>query len=73
MPSVMSGLGDFYIKDDDSCCVMMFIVYCLMLYIIYVTLIMSLWIYCLVAIFAEFDMDSLLLFPPYPSEDVLGL
>ena len=37
-----------------------------MLYIIYVTLIMRLWdLYNLVAILVEFDMDSLLLFPPY--------
>jgi hypothetical protein len=35
-----------------------------MLYIIYVTLIMSFWdVYNLVAIFVEFDMNSLLLFP----------
>ena len=40
-------------------------VVCLMLYIIYVTLIMRLWdLYNLVAILVEFDMDSLLLFPP---------
>ena len=37
----MSGLGDIYMKDDDSCCVNILIVYCFMLYIIYVTLIMS--------------------------------
>jgi len=37
-----------------------------MLYIIYVTLIMRLWdLYNLVAILVEFDIDSLLLFPPY--------
>jgi len=37
-----------------------------MLYIIYVTLIMRLWdLYNLVAILVEFDMDSLLLFPPH--------
>jgi len=60
----MSGLEDIYIKGDDSCCVKILIVYCLMLYIIYVTLIIRLWdLYNLVAIFAEFDMDSLLLFP----------
>jgi len=39
----MSGLGDFYIKDDDSSYVNMLIDYHSMLYIIYVTLIMSLW------------------------------
>jgi len=62
--TVRSGLGDIYIKDDDSCYVKMCIVYCLMLYIIYVTLIMRLWnLYNLVAILVEFDMDSLLLFP----------
>jgi hypothetical protein len=39
-------------------------VYRFMLYIIYVILIMSLWdLYYLVALLAEFDMDSLLLFP----------
>jgi len=37
-----------------------------MIYIIYVTLIMRLWdLYDLVAILVEFDMDSLLLFPPH--------
>ena len=64
--TVRSGLGDIYIKDDDSCVLNMFIVYCLMLYIIYITLIMRLWeLYNLVAILVEFDMDSLLLFPPH--------
>jgi len=49
----------------------MLIVYCLMLYIIYVTLIMRLWdLYNLVAILVEFDMDSLLLFPPYLKRSV---
>ena len=44
----------------------MLIVYYLMLYIIYVTLIMRLWdLYNLVAMLVEFDMDSLLLFPPH--------
>ena len=63
--TVRSGLGDIYIKGDDSCCVKILIIYCLMLYIIYVTLIMRLWeLYNLVAILVEFDMDSLLLFPP---------
>ena len=38
--TVMSGLGDSYIKGDESCCVKILIVYCLMLYIIYVTLIL---------------------------------
>jgi len=71
--TVMSGLRDSCIKGDDSCCVKTLIVYCLMLYIIYVTLIMRLWhLYNLVAILVEFDMNSLLLFPPY-SEGVLGL
>ena len=47
-------------------CVKILIIYCLELYIIYVTLIMRLWeLYNLVAILVEFDMDSLLLFPPY--------
>ena len=65
MLTVRSGLGDIYIKDDDSCVLNMLIIYYLMLYIIYVTLIMRLWeLYNLVAIFVEFDMDSLLLFPP---------
>jgi hypothetical protein len=46
----------------------MLIVYHFMLYIISVTLIMSLWdLYYLVAMLAEFDMDSPLLFPPHPS------
>ena len=64
--TVRSGLGDIYIKGDDSCVLNMLIVYCLMLYIIYVTLIMRLWeLYNLVAILVEFDMDSLLLFPPH--------
>ena len=64
--TVRSGLGDTYIKDDDSCVLNMLIIYCLMLYIIYVTLIMRLWdLYNLVAILVEFDMDSLLLFPPH--------
>ena len=59
--TVRSGLGNIYIKGDDSCVLNMLIVYCLMFYIIYVTLIMRLWeLYNLV----EFDMDSLLLFPP---------
>ena len=63
--TVRSGLGDSCIDDDDSCVFNMLIVYCLMLYIIYVTLIMRLWeLYNLVAILVEFDMDSLLLFPP---------
>ena len=66
MLTVKSGLEDFYIKDDDSCYVNMFIIYCFMLYIIYVTLIIRLWDLCnLVAILVEFDMDSLLLFPPH--------
>jgi len=64
--TVRSGLGDIYIKGDDSCVLNMLIAYRLMLYIIYVTLIMRLWeLYNLVAILVEFDMDSLLLFPPY--------
>jgi len=63
--TVRSGLGVIYIKVDDSCVLNMLIVYCLMLYIIYVTLIMRLWdLYNLVSILVEFDMDSLLLFPP---------
>ena len=66
MLKVTSGLGDSCIKGDESCCVKILIIYCLMLYIIYVTLIMRLWdLYNLVAIIVEFDMDSLLLFPPY--------
>jgi len=65
MLTVTSGLGDSYIKGDDSCCVKILIIYCLMLYNIYVTLIMRLWaLYNLVAILVEFDMDSLLQFPP---------
>jgi len=40
--TVRSGLGDIYIKGDDSCVLNMLIVYCLMFYIIYVTLIMRL-------------------------------
>ena len=69
MLTVTSGLGDSYIKGDESCCVKILIVYCLMLYIIYVTLIMRLWeLYNLVAILVEFDMDSLLLFPHTPQE-----
>ena len=64
--TVMSGLGDSCIDDDDSCVFNMSIIYYLMLYIIYVTLIMRLWeLYNLVAILVEFDMDSLLLFPPH--------
>jgi len=39
----MSGLEDFYIKDDNSYCVKILIVYCFMHYIIYVILIMRLW------------------------------
>ena len=63
--TVTSGLGDSCIDDDDSCVLNMPIIYYLMLYIIYVTLIMRLWeLYNLVAILVEFDMDSLLLFPP---------
>ena len=63
--TVRSGLGDIYIKGEESCVLNMLIVYYLMLYIIYVTLIMRLWeLYNLVAILVEFDMDSLLLFPP---------
>jgi hypothetical protein len=59
-----SGLGDIYIKDDDSCFVKMLIYLSIMLDIDYVTLIMSLWdLYYLVVMLAEFDMDSLLLFP----------
>jgi len=65
MLTVKSGLGDSCIKGDDCCCVNILIVYCLMPYIIYVTLIMRLWeLYNLVALLVEFDMDSLLLFPP---------
>jgi len=64
--TVRSGLGNIYIKGDDSCALNMLIIYCLMLYIIYVTLIMRLWeLYNLVAILVEFDMDSFLLFPLY--------
>jgi len=64
--TVRSGLGDIYIKGDDSCCVKMCIVYCLMLHIIYVTLIMRLRdLDNLIAVLVEFDMDSLLLFSPY--------
>jgi len=63
MLMVKSGLGDSYIKVDDSCCVKILIVYCLMLYMINVTLIIRLWdLYNLLAILMEFDMDSLLLF-----------
>jgi len=67
--TVMSGLGDSCIKGDDSYCVKILIIYCLMLYIIYVTLIMRLWeLYNLVAILVEFNIDSLVLFPPIPQE-----
>ena len=63
--TVRSGLGDIYIKGNDSCVLNMLIVCCLILYIIYVTMIMRLWeLYNLVAILVEFDMDSLLLFSP---------
>ena len=63
--TVKSGLGDSYIKGDNSCCVKILSIYFLMLYIIYVTLIMRLWeLYNLVAILVEFDMNSLLLFSP---------
>ena len=66
MLTVTSGLGDSYIKGDESCCVKKLIVYCLMLYIIYVTLIMRMWdLYYLVAILAEFVLDSFLLSPPH--------
>ena len=66
MLAVTSGLGDSYIKGDESCCVKILIVYCLMLYIIYVTLIMRLWdLYNIVVILAEFVLDSLLLSPPH--------
>jgi hypothetical protein len=59
-----SDLGDIYIKDDDSCFVKMLIYLLIMLYIDNFTLIMSLWdLYYLVVMLAEFDMDSLLLFP----------
>ena len=64
--TVKSGLGDSCINGDDSWVLNMPIIYYLMLYIIYVILIMSLWeLYNLVAILVEFDMDSLLLFPPH--------
>jgi len=67
--TVMSGLGDSCIDDDDSCVLNMPIIYYLILYIIYVTLIMRLLeLYNLVAILVEFDMDSLLLFSPYLGE-----
>ena len=63
--TVKSGLGDSCIDDDDFCVLNILIIYCLLLYIIYVILIMRLWdLYNLVAILVEFDMDSLLLFPP---------
>ena len=66
MLPIVSSLEDSYTKGDDSCCVKILIVYCFMLYIIYVILIMSLWdLYNLVAIFTEFDIDSLLLFSLY--------
>ena len=59
--TVRSGLGDIYIKGDDSCMLNMLIIYCFMLYIIYVTLIMRLWeLYNLVAILVEFDMDCVI-------------
>ena len=61
--TVRSGLGDIYIKGDESCVLNMLIVYYLMIYIIYVTLI-------IVSILVEFDMDSLLLFPPYITRSV---
>jgi len=64
--TVTSGLGDSYIKSDESCCVKKLIDYCLMLYVIYVTLIMRPWDpYYLVAILAEFVLDLLLLSPPH--------
>jgi len=63
---VTSGLGDSYIKGDESCYVKKLIDYCLMFYIIYVTLIMRPWdLYYLVVILAEFVLDSLLLSPPH--------
>ena len=63
--TVKSGLGDSCIDDDDSCVLNMPIIYYSMLYINYVTLIMRLWeLYNLVAILVDFDMESLLLFPP---------
>jgi len=63
---VTSGLGDSYIKGDESCCVKILIVYYLMLYIIYVTWIMRPWdLYYLVVILTEFVLDSLLLSPPH--------
>ena len=50
--TVTSGLGDIYIKCDDSCCVKI------------LTLIMRLWdLYNLLAILVEFDMDSLAISP----------
>jgi len=61
-----SDLGDIYVKGDDYCRVKILIVYYFMLYITYVTLIMRLWdLYNPIAIFVEFDMNSLLLFPPH--------
>ena len=64
--TVKSGLRDSCIKGDDFCVLNMLIIYCLRLYIKYVTLITRLWdLYNLVAILVEFDMDSLLLFPPH--------
>jgi len=70
--TVTSDLGDSYIKGDESCCVKILIVYCLMLYIIYVTLIMRAWdLYNLVAILAEFVLDSLLLSPPHLGRSIV--
>jgi hypothetical protein len=57
----MSGLGDIYIKDDDSCYVKMFIYLSIILYIDYVYSDHE-FMGSILAMLAEFDMDSLLLF-----------
>ena len=72
--TVTSGLGDSYIKGDESCYVKKLIVYCLMLYIIYVALILRPWdLYYLVAILAKFASWTHSCYLPHTSGEVLGL
>ena len=65
--TVMSGLGILCIKDDDLCLVYnsLIIVYALQCLCYYDH---GLWVCKYLAILVEFNMDSLLLFPPHLRE-----
>ena len=67
-----SGLGDIYIKDDESSYVNMLIDYHSMLYIFLCHIDHDFVGSTILLLYLEFDMDSLLLFR-HTSGDIFGL